>query len=137
MAELAEHPTAAPPRIGKQGDPCVMVIFGAAGDLTRRKLIPGLYNLSCVGCMNPQFEVLGVGRTPMRSEDFRAKMREAVADSLHHQRIDWRKGGAQHQNPEDRAKTVVCRDQHRAPEQQRPASYAVGECPHDRQPEKI
>ena len=34
MAELAEQPTAAPPRIGKQGDPCVMVIFGAAGDLT-------------------------------------------------------------------------------------------------------
>jgi hypothetical protein len=33
MAEVAEQATAAPPRIGKQGDPCVMVIFGAAGDL--------------------------------------------------------------------------------------------------------
>ena len=63
------------------GDSCLLVIFGASGDLTRRKLVPGLYNLACVGCMNPQFEVLGIGRTPMRSEDFRAKMREALAGS--------------------------------------------------------
>src|ERR1700738_3349656 len=63
------------------GDSCALVIFGASGDLTRRKLIPGLYNLACVGCMNPQFEVLGVGRTPMRSEEFRAKLREEVAGS--------------------------------------------------------
>ena len=61
------------------GDSCVLVIFGASGDLTRRKLIPGLYNLACVGCMNPQFEVLGIGRTPMTSEEFRAKMREAAS----------------------------------------------------------
>jgi hypothetical protein len=45
------------------GDSCVLVIFGASGDLTNRKLIPGLYNLACQGCMNPEFEVLGVGRT--------------------------------------------------------------------------
>src|SRR5580704_10798766 len=37
------------------GDSCVLVIFGASGDLTKRKLIPGLYNLSCEGCMNPEF----------------------------------------------------------------------------------
>jgi glucose-6-phosphate 1-dehydrogenase len=61
------------------GDSCLLVIFGASGDLTRRKLMPGLYNLACVGCMNPQFEVLGVGRTQMTSEEFRAKMREAVS----------------------------------------------------------
>jgi len=39
-AQLAEKPTATAPRVGKQGDPCVMVIFGAAGDLTARMLIP-------------------------------------------------------------------------------------------------
>jgi glucose-6-phosphate 1-dehydrogenase len=44
------------------GDSCVLIIFGASGDLTRRKLIPGLYNLACEGCMNPQFEVFGIGR---------------------------------------------------------------------------
>ena len=63
------------------GDSCLLVIFGASGDLTRRKLIPGLYNLACVGCMNPQFEVLGVGRTEMTSEQFRAKLREGAAKS--------------------------------------------------------
>lgn len=63
------------------GDSCILVIFGASGDLTKRKLIPSLYNLSCAGCMNPEFEVLGVGRTEMSSEDFREKMREAASKS--------------------------------------------------------
>src|SRR5260370_15897295 len=63
------------------GDSCVLVIFGASGDLTNRKLIPGLYNLACEGCMNPQFEVLGIGRTPMSPEEFRKKTREAAAKS--------------------------------------------------------
>src|SRR6202522_4101233 len=63
------------------GDSCVLVIFGASGDLTKRKLIPGLYNLSCEGCMNPEFEVLGIGRTPMSSEEFRKKTGDAAAKS--------------------------------------------------------
>jgi glucose-6-phosphate 1-dehydrogenase len=63
------------------GDSCLLVIFGASGDLARRKLIPGLYNLACVGCMNPNFEVLGVGRTPMTKENFRDRMREAARGS--------------------------------------------------------
>src|SRR5216683_2053910 len=63
------------------GDSCLLVIFGASGDLTQRKLIPGLYNLACVGCMNPRFEVLGIGRTPMSSEEFRRKTGEAAAKS--------------------------------------------------------
>jgi glucose-6-phosphate 1-dehydrogenase len=63
------------------GDSCVLVIFGASGDLTKWKLIPGLYNLACVGCMNPQFEVLGIGRTSMSSEEFRKKTGEAAAKS--------------------------------------------------------
>src|SRR5260370_40262636 len=63
------------------GDSCVLIIFGASGDLTNRKLIPGLYNLACEGCMNPQFEVLGIGRTPMSSEEFRKKTGEAAAKS--------------------------------------------------------
>ena len=51
------------------GDSCVLIIFGAWGDLSKRKLIPGLYNLACEGCMNPEFEVLGIGRTLMSSKD--------------------------------------------------------------------
>src|ERR1700738_992623 len=65
------------------GDSCVLIIFGASGDLTRRKLIPGLYNLACEGCMNPQFEVLGVGRTPIGSEDFRSRLHDAVSKAGH------------------------------------------------------
>ena len=64
MAQLAEQPKVAPPRIGKQGDPCVMVIFGAAGDLTGRMLIPALYNLARAGLLSREFAVLGVARTP-------------------------------------------------------------------------
>jgi hypothetical protein len=63
------------------GDSCVLIIFGASGDLTKRKLIPGLYNLACEGCMNPEFEVLGIGRTPISSEEFRKKTGEAAAKS--------------------------------------------------------
>src|SRR6202162_804324 len=61
------------------GDSCVLIIFGASGDLTKRKLIPGLYNLACEGCMNPEFEVLGIARTPMSAEEFRRKTGEAAA----------------------------------------------------------
>jgi glucose-6-phosphate 1-dehydrogenase len=74
LEKLSQEPLA-------PGDSCVLVIFGASGDLTKRKLIPGLYNLACEGCMNPRFEVLGIGRTPMSSEEFRKKTGEAAAKS--------------------------------------------------------
>ena len=64
-----------------KGESCVLVIFGASGDLTRRKLIPALYDLACIGCMHPQFDVLGIGRTPMTSEEFRVRMHGAAAVS--------------------------------------------------------
>ncbi len=64
-----------------QGDPCTLVIFGASGDLTRRKLIPALYDLCGVGCTNPKFEVVGTGRTHMTDEQFRESMHEAAKSS--------------------------------------------------------
>ena len=80
MAELAEQPKVAapPPRIGKQGDPCVMVIFGAAGDLTGRMLIPALYNLARAGLLSREFAVLGVARAQLSDEDFRKRVYEDV-----------------------------------------------------------
>src|SRR5579863_3512019 len=78
MAQLAEQPTAAKPRVGKQSDPCVMVIFGAAGDLTARLLIPALYNLARADLLSKEFAVLGVARAQMKDEDFRARIREDV-----------------------------------------------------------
>jgi glucose-6-phosphate 1-dehydrogenase len=64
-----------------KGESCVLVIFGASGDLTRRKLMPALYDLACIGCMHPQFDVLGIGRTPMTSDEFRTRMHGAAAVS--------------------------------------------------------
>ena len=54
-----------------------IVIFGASGDLTHRKLIPALYNLFKFGRLN-KFSVLGVARTELNDETFREKMREAL-----------------------------------------------------------
>ncbi len=64
-----------------KGASCVLVIFGASGDLTRRKLVPALYDLACLGCMHPHFEVVGIGRTAMTTEEFRTRMRESAAKS--------------------------------------------------------
>jgi glucose-6-phosphate 1-dehydrogenase len=64
-----------------QGDPCTLVIFGASGDLTRRKLIPALYDLCGVGCMSACFEVVGTGRTQMTDEQFRESMKESAKTS--------------------------------------------------------
>src|SRR3954468_6217833 len=80
MAQLAEQPKAALPRIGKQGDPCVMVIFGAAGDLTGRMLIPALYNLARASLLSPDFAVLGVARTPYSDEEFRKKVYDDITE---------------------------------------------------------
>jgi glucose-6-phosphate 1-dehydrogenase len=55
-------------------DPCTVVIFGAAGDLTKRKLIPALYNLSTHGLLPQQCAVVGVARRPLDDAEFRAQM---------------------------------------------------------------
>ena len=67
-------------RIGKPGDPCVMVIFGAAGDLTRRKLIPALYNLASEQLLSREFAIIGVARAPMTTEEFREKVSKDIKE---------------------------------------------------------
>ncbi len=61
--------------------PCTVVIFGASGDLAKRKLIPALYNLRAFGqdVAPPQFSVLGFARRPMTLEDFRESARVAAS----------------------------------------------------------
>jgi len=67
---------AAPNRapVGRPGDPCVMVIFGASGDLTRRKLIPALYNLAIEQLLSREFAIVGLARAQMTTEQFREKV---------------------------------------------------------------
>jgi glucose-6-phosphate 1-dehydrogenase len=72
--------TASVPPLPK-ADSCVLVIFGASGDLTKRKLIPALYDLACAGCMAKEFEVLGISRSEMSSEAFRDAMYQFTSKS--------------------------------------------------------
>ncbi len=59
--------------------PCAMVIFGASGDLTKRKLIPALYNLARYGVLSRNFAVVGVARHPLSTETFRQEVKEDLA----------------------------------------------------------
>src|SRR5687767_10472615 len=56
------------------GDPCVVVIFGASGDLTKRLLMPALYNLACDGLLPEQFALVGADIVELSTEQFRARM---------------------------------------------------------------
>ncbi|HKI04519.1 MAG TPA: glucose-6-phosphate dehydrogenase [Thermoanaerobaculia bacterium] len=57
-----------------------MVIFGATGDLTKRKLLPALYNLIESGLLPKEFAVVGVGRTPLSDDEFRQRMEEDLRE---------------------------------------------------------
>jgi glucose-6-phosphate 1-dehydrogenase len=59
-------------------EPCVLVIFGASGDLTQRKLIPALYDLDRQGRLPKGLCILGVSRTPLSDDAFRDKMGEGA-----------------------------------------------------------
>ncbi len=61
-------------------DPCVMVIFGAAGDLTKRLLIPSLLNLAHNKLLPKEFAIVGFARHEMSSEDFRTKMSQDIQE---------------------------------------------------------
>jgi glucose-6-phosphate 1-dehydrogenase len=67
-------------RLARTPDPAAVVIFGASGDLTRRKLVPALYNLALQQLLPPETAVVGAARTEMTSDDFRESMRAAVAE---------------------------------------------------------
>jgi glucose-6-phosphate 1-dehydrogenase len=60
-------------------DPCILVIFGATGDLTARKLMPALYNLKREGQLPSNFCCVGFARREKTHEQFRAEMKEAVS----------------------------------------------------------
>jgi glucose-6-phosphate 1-dehydrogenase len=91
-------------RAARPAAPCTMVIFGASGDLTKRKLLPALYNLRQAGLLSDHFAVVGVARSPMTDDEFRRRAKEdldgcdeghsdpAVVDwlvlRLHYMRLD-------------------------------------------------
>jgi glucose-6-phosphate 1-dehydrogenase len=63
-------------------DPCTMVICGALGDLSRRKLLPAIYELMKDHLTHPDFAVIGIGRDETQTDDtFRAQMKQALQQS--------------------------------------------------------
>ncbi|MEO5816665.1 MAG: glucose-6-phosphate dehydrogenase [Gemmatimonadaceae bacterium] len=92
-ASVRARPTSQFGTIGQhqpeRADPCTMVIFGATGDLTKRKLFPALYSLAAEHLISPSFAVLGVGRDASETDQsFREKMREALSESEEVKTVD-------------------------------------------------
>ena len=58
--------------------PCAIVIFGASGDLTKRKLVPALFRLYQEKLLPEQFAIVGISRSAMSHEEFRQRMEEAI-----------------------------------------------------------
>lgn len=69
-------------RLERRAPPCTLVIFGANGDLTRRKLLPALYRLAAERRLASGFAILGNSRTPMSDDEFRERMRDSVVRYL-------------------------------------------------------
>ena len=67
-------------RLPRVPEPGVMVIFGASGDLTARKLVPALYDLAAARRLPMEFAVVGISRTEMSHEEFRKKLRDALEE---------------------------------------------------------
>ena len=77
----------------KQAEPCVMVIFGATGDLTKRKLFPALYHLAKDGFLPENFAILCVGRQELSGARYRkqilADLKEFVGDKVDQKLVKW------------------------------------------------
>jgi glucose-6-phosphate 1-dehydrogenase len=80
LAQVAENPLLEGLRARRAPEPCALVIFGASGDLTQRKLFPALYALAYRHLLPPQFGVVGVARSDMTLDEFRERMRAAVEE---------------------------------------------------------
>ena len=77
----------------RKSTPCVMVIFGATGDLTKRKLFPALYNLAKENFLPDNFAIVGVGRQELSTEEFRKNiltdLKEFVGKAADKDLIKW------------------------------------------------
>src|SRR5579884_1048259 len=90
---MPQNPFQDPLRFERRVPECAIVIFGANGDLTKRKLLPALYRLAYERRIPPGFAIIGNSRTQMSDDDFREKMRESVAQFLEDSPFDaelWR-----------------------------------------------
>ncbi len=80
MATTQENPLLEGLQVRRTPDPCVLTIFGASGDLTKKKLLPALYALAFRRLLPSRFAVVGVARTPESDDEFRERMKVAVQE---------------------------------------------------------
>ena len=81
MTETAEqNPLLDGLRVRRRPDPCILVIFGASGDLTSKKLMPALYALSVRRLLPERFGIVGAARTEEGDDAFKERMKQAIKD---------------------------------------------------------
>jgi glucose-6-phosphate 1-dehydrogenase len=78
MVTLLENPLRAGLKQARTPEPLILVIFGASGDLTQRKLVPALYQLKKEGRLPPEMTIVGVARREWSHDYFREKMKEGI-----------------------------------------------------------
>jgi len=88
MSTTQDNPLREGVRLEKTADPCTVIIFGASGDLTKRKLVPALYRLTQERLLPAEFAILGFARSEMSDDEFRAKMKDAIATYSEAKRVD-------------------------------------------------
>src|SRR4051812_23015737 len=80
VATTQENPLLEGLNVRRTPDPCILVIFGASGDLTKRKLFPALYSLAYRRLLPEKFAVVGIARTEESDDAFRERMEAAVRE---------------------------------------------------------
>jgi len=83
-----ENPLRQGIRLERTAEPCIVVIFGASGDLTKRKLVPALYRLVQERLVPAEFAIVGLARTEMTDDEFRRKMKGSVEQFSEARRVD-------------------------------------------------
>lgn len=76
MDNQPDKPSLFEKEIGRMADRCIMVVFGASGDLTKRKLIPALYNLLRNNLLPREFAIIGFAKEEMTEDEYRKLVRE-------------------------------------------------------------
>ena len=77
------------PAMADPNPACLLVIFGASGDLTRRKLVPALFELFTAGLLPPRLAVLGISRSPLGDDGFRERCQRGCAARRGYAEIEW------------------------------------------------
>ncbi len=88
MPSTLDNPLREGVRLEKTADPCTVIIFGASGDLTKRKLVPALYRLTQQRLLPAEFAIIGFARSPMSHDEFRDKMKDAIVTYSEAKQVD-------------------------------------------------